>query len=92
MLSTGVMIRTTGAVYGNLMVDVQATNEKLVDRAQRIIAEATGADRETARRLLEEAGSVKLAIAMQKLSLDSCSGRGNTQSRGRQPCSGPSRS
>lgn len=69
MLSTGVMIRT-GAVYGNLMVNVQPTNEKLVDRAQRIIAEATGVDRPTATRLLTEAGSVKVAIAMQKLSLD----------------------
>jgi N-acetylmuramic acid 6-phosphate etherase len=69
MLSTGVMIRT-GAVYGNLMVNVQATNEKLVDRAQRIIADATGVDRATAAKLLEEAGSVKVAIAMQKLGLD----------------------
>jgi N-acetylmuramic acid 6-phosphate etherase len=69
MLSTGVMIRT-GAVYGNLMVNVQPTNEKLVDRAQRIIAEATGVDRATAAKLLEEAGSVKVAIAIQKLSLN----------------------
>jgi N-acetylmuramic acid 6-phosphate etherase len=69
MLSTGVMIRT-GAVYGNLMVNVQATNEKLVDRAQRIIAEATGVDRAAAAKLLEEGGSVKVAIAMQKLGLD----------------------
>jgi N-acetylmuramic acid 6-phosphate etherase len=69
MLSTGVMIRT-GAVYGNLMVNVQPTNEKLVDRAQRIIVEATGVDRATAAKLLAEAGSVKTAIAMQKLSLE----------------------
>jgi len=62
------MIRT-GAVYGNLMVNVQPTNEKLVDRAQRIIVEAAGVDRATAARLLEEAGSVKVAIAMQKLGL-----------------------
>lgn len=72
MLSTGVMIRT-GAVYGNLMVNVQATNEKLVDRAQRIIAEATGVDRAAAAKLLKEAGSVKTAIAMQKLGLDRAS-------------------
>ncbi len=69
MISTGVMIRT-GAVYGNLMVNVQPTNQKLVDRAHRIIAEATGVDREVASRLLEEAGSVKVAIAMQKLGVD----------------------
>jgi len=61
MLSTGVMIRT-GAVYGNLMVNVKPTNAKLVDRAQRIIMAATGCGREEAARLLEEAGSVKAAI------------------------------
>lgn len=69
MLSTGVMIRT-GAVYGNLMVNVQTTNEKLVDRAQRIISAATGVDQATASKLLSEAGTVKTAIVMQKLSLD----------------------
>ncbi|MHB1023266.1 MAG: N-acetylmuramic acid 6-phosphate etherase [Acidobacteriaceae bacterium] len=69
MISTGVMIRT-GLVYGNLMVNVKPTNAKLVDRAQRIIAEATGVDQATAARLLEEAGSVKTAIVMQKLKLD----------------------
>ena len=68
MLSTGVMIRT-GAVYGNLMVNVKPTNDKLVDRAHRIIMDATGCDRYTAIRLLIEAGSVKTAIAMQELSL-----------------------
>jgi N-acetylmuramic acid 6-phosphate etherase len=68
MISTGVMIRT-GAVYGNLMVNVRPTNAKLVDRAHRIIIAAAGCDRATAERLLHEAGSVKVAIAMQKLSL-----------------------
>ena len=69
MLSTGVMIKT-GAVYGNLMVNVQPTNAKLVDRAQRIIMAATGVDQPAAAALLEKSGSVKTAIAMQKLSLD----------------------
>ncbi len=69
MLSTGVMIKT-GAVYGNLMVNVQPTNAKLVDRAQRIIMAATGCDQLTAAKLLAEAGSVKTAIVMQKLTLD----------------------
>ena len=41
MLSTGVMVRT-GAVYGNLMVNVKPTNDKLIDRAHRIIMAATG--------------------------------------------------
>jgi N-acetylmuramic acid 6-phosphate etherase len=69
MISTGVMVRT-GAVYGNLMVNVQPTNAKLVDRAERIIAAATNCPRETAAQLLKQAGSVKTAIVMQKLSLD----------------------
>ncbi len=69
MISTGVMIRT-GAVYGNLMVNLQTTNEKLVNRGQRIISEATGCDQATAARLLDEAGSVKTAIAMLKLKLN----------------------
>ncbi len=68
MLSTGVMIKA-GAVYGNLMVNVQPTNAKLVDRAQRIIAAATGVDQPTAAHLLEQAGSVKTAIVMQNLIL-----------------------
>jgi N-acetylmuramic acid 6-phosphate etherase len=73
MLSTGVMIKT-GAVYGNLMVNVQPTNAKLVDRAQRIIMAATGLEgleaQPTAAKLLQESGSVKTAIVMQKLSVD----------------------
>jgi len=69
MLSTGVMIRA-GAVYGNLMVNVQTMNAKLVDRAQRIIVAATGVDQAAAAKLLSEAGSVKTAIVMQKLALD----------------------
>jgi N-acetylmuramic acid 6-phosphate etherase len=69
MISTGVMIKV-GAVYGNLMVNVQPTNAKLVDRAQRIIMAATGIDQSDAATLLERAGSVKTAIAMQTLSID----------------------
>jgi N-acetylmuramic acid 6-phosphate etherase len=69
MLSTGVMIKT-GAVYGNLMVNMQTTNVKLVDRAQRIIMAATGIDQPTAAELLEKSGSIKTAIVMQKLSVD----------------------
>jgi N-acetylmuramic acid 6-phosphate etherase len=70
MLSTGVMVRS-GATYGNLMVNVRPKNAKLVDRAHRIIAAATGCDLATAARLLAESGnSVKMAIVMQKLSLN----------------------
>lgn len=63
MISTISMVKT-GKVYENLMVDVLATNEKLVDRAKRIIVEATGVSYEDAENAFEEAGSVKLAIVM----------------------------
>ncbi len=67
MLSTGVMVRT-GATFGNLMVNVRPTNAKLVDRAERIIADALGCDGETAARLLTESGKdVKVAIVMGKM-------------------------
>jgi N-acetylmuramic acid 6-phosphate etherase len=68
MLSTGAMIRT-GMVYGNLMVNVQPTNEKLKDRATRIIAAATGVDEARAAALLAETGQVRVAIVMQKLGI-----------------------
>ena len=64
MISTGCMIRY-GKVNENLMVDVQPTNEKLVERAGRIISQATGCDIEKAHQLLEESGrDVKIAIIM----------------------------
>ena len=69
MLSTAIMVRT-GATYGNLMVNVRPTNAKLIDRAQRIIAEITACDPTNAARLLEASGNnVKVAIVMAKLSL-----------------------
>jgi N-acetylmuramic acid 6-phosphate etherase len=62
MLSTGTMI-LLGKTYGNLMVDVQATNYKLQQRALSIIRHATGLDQEAARTLLEiSGGEVKTAI------------------------------
>jgi N-acetylmuramic acid 6-phosphate etherase len=69
MLSTAAFIRL-GYVYGNLMVNVQPKNSKLVDRARRIIARATGATYEQAGDLLAAAGnSVRTAIVMGKLGL-----------------------
>ena len=68
MLSTGIMIRS-GAVFGNLMVNVQPTNAKLVDRAERIIESAGRCDRATAHALLSDAGDVKLAILMARLQI-----------------------
>jgi N-acetylmuramic acid 6-phosphate etherase len=68
-ITTGAMVRI-GKTYGNLMVDLRATNDKLRDRAERLVITICGVERADARRLLEEAnGSVKLAIVMQKLSL-----------------------
>ncbi len=65
LLSTGTMIRQ-GKVYQNLMVDVQPTNLKLVERAKRIVMEASGCTYEEAARSLEEAGqNPKTAILMQ---------------------------
>ena len=64
MLSTGAMVKL-GKVYQNLMVDVKATNEKLVDRACRIVVEATGAGRAEAENALSQTGfEVKPAILM----------------------------
>ncbi len=64
MLSTGVMIRL-GKTYGNLMVDVQATNVKLQERARRIVAQACEVNEAEARAALERCeGEVKTAIVM----------------------------
>ena len=66
MLTTGTFIRM-GYVYGNLMVNVQPKNSKLIDRAQRIIAAATGLSYDQAGEALAAAGrDVKTAIVMTK--------------------------
>jgi len=70
MISTITMIRL-GKTFGNLMVDLQITNEKLMDRAVRIIQNATGADRSVALVALEGSGHrVKVAILMILLHVD----------------------
>jgi N-acetylmuramic acid 6-phosphate etherase len=70
MITTGAMIRI-GKTWGNLMVDLRATNAKLRDRSERIIVEVTGVDRPEARRLLADAGDrVKTAIVMHALNTD----------------------
>ena len=64
MISTGAMVRL-GYVYGNLMVNVWTKNEKLVQRAIRIVEQATGADHETASRALKESGNrTPVAVVM----------------------------
>jgi N-acetylmuramic acid 6-phosphate etherase len=63
-ITTGAMIRL-GKIYGNLMVDLRAWNDKLVDRSQRIVMETTGLDRDAAQAVIEAAdGRVKTAIVM----------------------------
>jgi N-acetylmuramic acid 6-phosphate etherase len=66
MISTSVMIQL-GHVKGNKMVDMQLSNNKLVDRGTRMIMEATGVEYEIARQLLLDHGSVRNAIAQQGL-------------------------
>ena len=61
MITTTAMIRL-GKTYGNLMVDLQASNVKLRDRARRIVEDITGLPREEAQRLLDECGDAKTAI------------------------------
>ena len=70
ILSTGVMVQL-GKVYGNRMVEVAVTNNKLRDRAERILQDLAGLDRPAAQSLLEQSGnSVKLALLMYWTSLD----------------------
>lgn len=69
MLSTATMVRL-GYVYGNLMVNVQMTNLKLRDRAERIVMQATGITASEAAEFLKKAGSVKIAILMQQQGID----------------------
>jgi len=69
MLTTVSMVRI-GKTYGNLMVDVKTSSEKLKDRAQRIVSMVTGADPDEAKALLARAKwNVKVAIVMKTAGL-----------------------
>ena len=69
-ITTGAMIRL-GKTYGNLMVDLRATNDKLRDRSERIVMDVCGVDRAAAHELLAHAGGgVKLALVMHALGVD----------------------
>ncbi len=64
MISTGVMIKL-GKVYGNLMIDVKPSNEKLIERAVKIVEEVTGEKREKIIEALQECNNTpKVAIVM----------------------------
>lgn len=75
MLTTGAMVRT-GKTYGNLMVDLQVTNQKLADRSRRIVAELAGVGPEEAEALLARCGGdVKTAIVAQRHGLPAVAAR-----------------
>lgn len=74
-LTTGAMVRL-GKVYGNLMVDLQVTCQKLQDRGERILMEMLDVERSRARALLEDAdGHVKTALVMGRLDVDAVEAR-----------------
>jgi N-acetylmuramic acid 6-phosphate etherase len=69
-ITTGAMVRM-GKVFGNLMVDLQVTCQKLQDRGERILMETTGMSREAAADVLDRAGGhVKTALVMHHRQLD----------------------
>ncbi|MCV2511271.1 N-acetylmuramic acid 6-phosphate etherase [Leclercia pneumoniae] len=75
MISTGAMVKF-GKVYQNLMVDMKATNVKLIDRACRMVVEATGTTREEAEKVLQQTDyDVKPAILMILSGLDATTAR-----------------
>lgn len=81
-ITTSAMVRL-GKVYGNLMVDLQVTCEKLRDRGQRILVETLGVERDRAAELLEGAGGhVKTAIVMGRLDVDRDEARRRLQDAG----------
>jgi len=81
-LSTGTMVRL-GRVYDNLMIDVVAGNEKLRERASRLVQQLARVDEARAAALLEAAdGSVKVAIAMHSRGVDAGTARGLLRASG----------
>ena len=75
MISTTAMVKI-GKVYQNLMVDAATTNEKLKVRALNIVSEATGIEKESSKKLLEDSGyDVKVAIVMGLASVDASKAR-----------------
>jgi len=82
MLTTGAMVRL-GKTYGNLMVDLTATNQKLHERSCRIVSEVTGLSGEEAQRVLEECdGQLKVAIVATLLKVSPGEARNRLHSAG----------
>jgi len=81
-ITTGAMIRL-GKTYGNLMVDLQPTNNKLRDRTVRILCELTDLPRNEATRALDEAsGELKVALLMQLSQIDATEARHRLEAHG----------
>jgi N-acetylmuramic acid 6-phosphate etherase len=81
-ISTAAMVKT-GKVFGNLMVDLQVTCQKLQDRGERILVDTLGVSREEAARLLDASGGhVKAAIVMAKLGVDADGARRQLEAAG----------
>lgn len=75
MLTTGTMV-LLGKTFGNLMVDLKATNSKLVDRSQRIVTMLTGLDRPQAMELLQACdGELKTAVVAQMRNISPAAAR-----------------
>jgi N-acetylmuramic acid 6-phosphate etherase len=81
-LTTAAMVRL-GKVYGNLMVDLQVTCQKLRDRGERILMETIAVERPAAARLLDDAnGHVKVAIVMGRLGVDAATAEARLAAEG----------
>jgi N-acetylmuramic acid 6-phosphate etherase len=81
-ITTGAMVRL-GKVYGNLMVDLQVTCQKLQDRGERILMEMLAVERDQATALLGAAGGhVKTALVMGRLGVDADEARRRLQDAG----------
>ncbi|MFD0477466.1 N-acetylmuramic acid 6-phosphate etherase [Nonomuraea thailandensis] len=82
MISTISMVKL-GRTYGNTMIEMSAMNSKLAGRAMRIVADITGADRETAGAALDAAGGqAKVAVLMIRHGLDADGARALLESHG----------
>jgi N-acetylmuramic acid 6-phosphate etherase len=82
MITTGAMIRM-GKTFGNLMVDLQPTNNKLKDRTIRILCELTSLPSDHAARTLEEAaGELKVALVMSICGIGAVAARQSLQEHG----------
>jgi N-acetylmuramic acid 6-phosphate etherase len=82
MISTGAMVRT-GKVYGNLMVDLQVTCQKLQDRGERILMDTLAIERAQASQLLDASGGhVKTALVMHRFGIDADAARRRLEESG----------